>query len=49
MSASKSNQVYAKLRTRIIGGYDGPGYRLVLSSLATEFGLSTVPVREVIR
>lgn len=25
MSASKSNQVYAKLRTRIIGGYEDIG------------------------
>ena len=49
MSASKSNQVYARLRTRIIDGYYSPGYRLVLSSLATEFGVSTVPVREAIR
>ncbi|WP_182354306.1 GntR family transcriptional regulator [Flaviflexus huanghaiensis] len=48
-STSKSDQVYATLRTRIIDGYYSPGYRLVLSTLAAEFGVSTVPVREAIR
>lgn len=48
-STSKSDQVYATLRTRIIDGYYSSGYRLVLSTLATEFSVSTVPVREAIR
>ena len=48
-STSISDLVYNQLRTRIIDGYYSPGYRLVLSSLAAEFNVSTVPVREAIR
>ncbi|PID98062.1 MAG: GntR family transcriptional regulator [Actinobacteria bacterium] len=46
---SKSEQVYQRLRERIIDGRYTPGYRLILSSLAEEFKVSTVPVREAVR
>nr|WP_201469153.1 GntR family transcriptional regulator [Microbacterium hydrocarbonoxydans] len=46
---SKSEQAYAWIRARIAGHTFGPGYRLVLGSLAEELGMSVVPVREAIR
>lgn len=46
---SKSDGVYRQIRQRIIDGRYTPGYRLTLSTLAEEFGTSTVPVREAIR
>lgn len=46
---SKSGAVYTAIRQRIIDGRYTPGYRLTLSTLATEFGVSPVPVREAIR
>jgi DNA-binding GntR family transcriptional regulator len=46
---SKSQQAYDLLHARIAGGELAPGYRLVLSALATELGFSAVPVREAIR
>lgn len=48
-TASKSEQAYAWIRSRISGHIFGPGYRLVLGSLAEELGMSVVPVREAIR
>ncbi|MBO0980067.1 GntR family transcriptional regulator [Microbacterium sp. SD291] len=48
-SASKSEQAYAWIRSRIAGHAFGPGYRLVLGSIADELGMSVVPVREAIR
>ncbi len=48
-SSSKSEQAYAWIRSRISGHTFGPGYRLVLGSLADELGMSVVPVREAIR
>jgi DNA-binding GntR family transcriptional regulator len=48
-SASKSEQAYAWIRSRISGHAFGPGYRLVLGSIAEELGMSVVPVREAIR
>lgn len=48
-SASKSTRVYQQIRERIIDGRYTPGFRLTLSMLAAEFGVSTVPVREAIR
>ncbi|MCS3442014.1 GntR family transcriptional regulator [Microbacterium phyllosphaerae] len=48
-NASKSEQAYAWIRSRISGHVFGPGYRLVLGSLAEELGMSVVPVREAIR
>lgn len=46
---SKSEAAYATLRKRILGGTYAPGQRLVLSSLASELGTSSVPVREALR
>jgi DNA-binding GntR family transcriptional regulator len=43
------DQVCEELRDRIIAGRLRPGYRLVERDLATEFGVSRVPVREAIR
>ncbi|MCC9204261.1 GntR family transcriptional regulator [Arthrobacter sp. zg-Y769] len=48
-TGSKSEQAYAQLKDGILGGELSPGYRLVLSSIATEMGCSVVPVREAIR
>jgi len=46
---SKSEQAYEWLRARITRHEYGPGYRLVLGSIADELGMSVVPVREAIR
>lgn len=48
-AASKSQLAYSWLRERIISHRFSPGYRLVLSQIAAELGISTVPVREAIR
>jgi len=46
---SKSQRTYQVLRSRITTGAYQAGHRLVLGSLAKEFAVSTVPVREAIR
>jgi DNA-binding GntR family transcriptional regulator len=46
---SKSQVAYRWIRERIASGTFGPGYRLVLSAIATELGMSVVPVREAVR
>ncbi|MGB4634543.1 MAG: GntR family transcriptional regulator [Actinomycetaceae bacterium] len=46
---SKSDYVYHEIRERILDGTYSPGYRLVLSALATDYEVSTVPVREAVR
>ncbi|MDT0156515.1 GntR family transcriptional regulator [Microbacterium sp. ARD32] len=46
---SKSEQAYTWIRARIHSHAFGPGYRLVLGSIADELGMSVVPVREAIR
>ncbi|MQA13623.1 MAG: FCD domain-containing protein [Pseudonocardiaceae bacterium] len=48
-SPSKSQLVYDAIKTRIVDGSYGPGYRLVLDQLAKELAVSPVPVREAIR
>ncbi|RJN32817.1 GntR family transcriptional regulator [Nesterenkonia natronophila] len=48
-SASKSQRTYEWIRERIIARDFNPGYRLVLSTIAAELAVSTVPVREAIR
>ncbi|WP_312170063.1 GntR family transcriptional regulator [Microbacterium sp.] len=48
-TSSKSERAYTWIRARIAGHTFGPGYRLVLGSLAEELGMSVVPVREAIR
>lgn len=47
--ASKSQIAYDWIRERITSGAFGPGYRLVLTSLAAELSMSVVPVREAIQ
>lgn len=46
---SKSQFTYNWIRERILKREFNPGYRPVLSSIAAELGVSTVPVREAIR
>lgn len=46
---SKSQIAYDWIRERIAGHQYGPGYRLVLGSIANELQMSVVPVREAIR
>ena len=46
---SKSQQAYHWIKERIVSGEYTPGYRLVLAGIATETGMSVVPVREAIR
>jgi DNA-binding GntR family transcriptional regulator len=49
LSASKSERAYEWIRQRISRREYGPGYRLVLGSLAQSLDMSVVPVREAIR
>ena len=46
---SKSQVAYEWIRDRIVGQEYGPGYRLVFSTLASDLGMSVVPVREALR
>lgn len=46
---NKSEWAYTTLRARILQGAYAPRQRLVLSSLARELGVSSVPVREALR
>jgi len=46
---NKQERAYTTLRERILDGEYGPGYRLVIDSLAEELGYSALPVREAIR
>lgn len=48
VTTSKSEIAYGWIRDRIRSGTFGPGYRLVLSTLATRLDMSVVPVREAI-
>ncbi len=49
VAGSKSEQAYQAVKARIIEGTYTPGYRLVLSIIAKDLGVSVVPVREAIR
>jgi DNA-binding GntR family transcriptional regulator len=49
IARSKSQLVYDRLRAAITAGEVASGHRLVLDQLATQYGVSTVPVREAIR
>lgn len=46
---TKQERVYRAIRERILSGSYGPGYRVVIDSLAEEFAVSALPVREAIR
>jgi DNA-binding GntR family transcriptional regulator len=46
---SKQERTYDILRERIVAGTYGPGHRLVIGTLAREFEISPMPVREAIR
>ena len=46
---NKTEATYRALRERILQGTYAPGQRLVLSTLARELGVSSVPVREALR
>ncbi|NUR83811.1 MAG: GntR family transcriptional regulator [Nonomuraea sp.] len=46
---SKAEISYELLRSRILDGTYGPGYRLVMDQLARETGVSTIPLREAVR
>ncbi|MEV8638497.1 GntR family transcriptional regulator [Streptosporangium sp. NPDC051023] len=46
---SKAELSYGLLRSRILDGTYGPGYRLVMDQLARETGVSTIPLREAVR
>jgi DNA-binding GntR family transcriptional regulator len=48
-SVTKQERVYRAIRERILSGAYGPGYRVVIDALASEFGVSALPVREAIR
>lgn len=46
---NKQERAYRLLRQRIENGEVAPGQRLIIDSLALEFGMSQVPIREAIR
>ncbi len=46
---SKTDDVYALLRRRIVNGDYSAGYRLVIDALGREIGVSPIPVREALR
>jgi DNA-binding GntR family transcriptional regulator len=46
---TKQERAYRTIRERILNGVYGPGYRVVIDTLATELEVSAVPVREAIR
>src|SRR3954453_246331 len=48
-ATSKSHVAYEWIKEAITSGRYAPGYRLVLAPIATELGISVVPVREAIR
>lgn len=48
-TTNKAQRAYDFIKERIATGRYTPGYRLVLATIATELGVSAVPVREAIR
>lgn len=46
---SKSERAYQLIKNKITDGEYGPGFRLVLGTIAKELHVSVVPVREAIR
>ena len=49
VALSKSERAYLAVKDKITDGSYGPGFRLVLGTIAAELGVSVVPVREAIR
>ncbi len=48
-TTNKAERAYIFIKDNITNGTFGPGFRLVLGQIATELGISVVPVREAIR
>lgn len=48
-SRNKTEYACATIRSRILDGTYGPGYRLVIDQIAKELQISAIPVREAIR
>ncbi len=48
-AVTKQERVYGAIRERILSGAYPPGHRVVIGALATELGVSALPVREAIR
>ncbi len=46
---TKSDRVYEALREEIVSGHFEPGEKLIISSLAQQFGTSESPVREALK
>ncbi len=46
---TKQERVYQTIRERILDGRYGPGFRIVIDTLAAELGVSALPVREAVR
>jgi DNA-binding GntR family transcriptional regulator len=46
---TKQERAYRAIRERILSGAYGPGYRVVMDTIAAELDVSAVPVREAIR
>jgi DNA-binding GntR family transcriptional regulator len=46
---SKAQEAHKYIKAKILDGSFSPGYRLVLSRIAAELGISVAPVREAIR
>lgn len=46
---TKQERAYGEIRERILSGAYGPGSRIIIDTLAAEFGISPLPVREAIR
>ncbi|SDF29872.1 GntR family transcriptional regulator [Sporomusa acidovorans] len=46
---SKKEQAYEYIRTNILNGTFGPGYRIVIDNIKKELALSSIPVREAIQ
>jgi DNA-binding GntR family transcriptional regulator len=45
----KKQEAYQYIKTNILRGVYGPGYRIVIDRVAKELSLSTIPVREAIQ
>lgn len=46
---NKQKIAYEFLRSKIVNGEWGPGYRIVIDQVARDLGISTIPIREAIR